>query len=117
MIIKLKIKKPVQFVKVTVILACEQSLTQYTWVNTCTDTNIWEMGDTPKKPCIIVQPAEVGAKPSTSKSPLRKFHHKSLGLVPSGLHVEDQIGGEDYKFLNSGSSCPICHSNSNSDWD
>ena len=65
--------------------------------------------------CTLVHPAEVDAKVSTSKLPLRKVldeqdSEELLDPFASGLNIEYQVDGKDDKFLNSKDSCPNCHS-------
>ena len=86
----------------------------YAW----TDTGIWEMGDTPQKLCITVQPADIGAQLSTSKFPLGKVidiqdADKSSGLVAAGFHIKDQVDGKDNKILDS-KTIQMCPKNSKS---
>ena len=54
----------------------------------------------------LVQPAEIGTKLSSSRSPLRTVlavqdSDKSSDPFASGLYIEGRVDGKDYKFLDS----------------
>ena len=64
--------------------------------------------------CAPVQPAEVGAKLSPSKSPLRKLidvqdTEKSSQPYSTGLHTESQVDRTGHNILNLKTS-QVCHS-------
>ena len=70
------------------------------------DTGIWETGDSPWKPCIPVQQAEVSVNLSTSKLQLRKALDiqdtgKSIDPAVTRSHIEYQVDWKDHKFLES----------------
>ena len=76
-----------------------------------------ETGDTLKKPCITVQPVEVGAEFISSKLPLGKFFDvqgadNSSETVTTRPFIEDQVDKEGHEILNSKTST-VGHSSSN----
>ena len=66
-----------------------------------------------RKPGTTVQPSEVGAKPSSCKSPLRKVldvedADKSSNPVATGLQTDSKVGKESHKVFTA-KTTPVCH--------
>ena len=76
---------------------------------------LWQEGDTVRKQCITIQPAEVGTNLSSSKPPSKlqdiQDADNLLETVATGPNIEDQVDKGGHNSSHS-TTKPVCHSSS-----